>query len=482
MLFLGLSSVLMAQDSLILTLEEAISMAKKNSIEAQIAGNRFNNAFWSFRSFKADQRPVLNLNGTIPSFNRSISTITLPDGTDVFVNRSLANSSLNLALSQEIPFTGGRIYAGSNLNRIDLFADSNTVAYLSSPFFVGIQQPLFGYNSWKWRRQIEPLRLEEADRGYLEDMEDVAIQTVNLFFSVHLAQINRDIAEFNLANNDSIYKVSQGRYNLGKIAENDLLQIELTVLNAQVARTIADNDINNNSSRLRRFLGLQDNTPVRLIPPTQIPELQVEPAVALKYALELRSDPISFQRQQIEAEEQLAQVKGNTGFSANLFAEYGLQGSSGGELGASYSDPQSFQTVALSLSVPILDWGKAKSQREIARSNLDLIESQIRQSSQNFEQEVYLRVQQFNIQSNQVKIAAKADTVSRRRFKVAKNRYIIGNTDITDLNIASAEEDQARRAYISALLSYWNDYYAVRKLTLFDFVNSASIVGTHTDN
>lgn len=459
---------LRAQDTLVLTLADCVRLAREVSVDALIAENQFNNAFWNFRSWQAARRPVLALDGTLPRFDRTILAITQPDGSDLFIQRNQVSSSLNLSLSQEIGFTGGRIFAGSGLQRIDLLGDSTQSSYLSSPFFIGWQQPIFRYNDWQWRRQIEPLKLDQADRVLLESIEEVSIRAVSLFFQLHLAQINRGISATNLANNDTIYKISRGRYNLGKIAENDLLQVELSVLNAQVALAQAENEIANTEARLKRFLRMDDRQPIRLEIPSDLPELRIDPAVALEHARKYRSDVLGFQRQQVEAEQQVAVAKGNNGFSADLFAQYGLNNTAVA-LGDAYQDPQNFQNVGLTFSVPIVDWGRARSEREIAFANRDLVQSQIELNTINFEQEVILRVQQFNLQSNQVRIAAKADTVSHKRFDVAKARYLIGKTDITDLNIANSEQDQARRAYIAALLSYWNDYYTLRRLTLYDY-------------
>jgi outer membrane protein len=474
-LFSCLSWRAAAQDTLSLTLDEAVNLARTASVDALIAENRFNNAYWNYRAWQAARRPVLSLSGTMPRFDRTILAITQPDGSDLFIDRNQVSSSLNLSLSQELGFTGGRIFAGSGLQRIDLLSDSNQTSYLSSPFFIGWQQPIFRYNDFQWRRRIEPLRLQQATRELAEQMEDVAIRAVNLFFQLHLAQINREIANTNLANNDTIYKISEGRYNLGKIAESDLLQVELALLNAQVALAQAENDVANTEARLKRFLMVPDAQPLALIIPESLSASRVDPALALEHARRHRSDMVSFERQLLEAEQGVAIARGNTGFSADLFAQYGLNNTAVA-LGDAYQDPQNFQNVGLTLSVPIVDWGRARSEREIAFANRDLVQSQIELNTINFEQEVLLRVQQFNLQGNQVRIAAKADTVSRKRFEVAKARYLIGKSEIIDLNIANAEKDSARRAYIAALLAYWNDYYAIRKLTLYDYEKGMSLV------
>ena len=43
------------------------------------------------------------------------------------------------------------------------------------------------------------------------------------FFSLALAQINKQIAEMNYSNADTLFRIAQGRYQLGTIAEDELL-------------------------------------------------------------------------------------------------------------------------------------------------------------------------------------------------------------------------------------------------------------------
>ena len=66
-------------------------------------------------------------------------------------------------------------------------------------------------------------------------------------------------------------------------------------------------------------------------------------------------------------------------------------------------------------------------------------------------------------------LSAKADTVAGKRFEVALNRYVIGRIAIDNLYLAQNEKDQALISYVAALRGYWQAYYRLRRLTLFDF-------------
>ncbi len=138
-------------------------------------------------------------------------------------------------------------------------------------------------------------------------------------------------------------------------------------------------------------------------------------------------------------------------------------------------DLNNSQRVRLQFAFPILDWGQGQGKYRMAKSSLELAEVQANQSRVDFQQNLFLDVEQFNLQRNQVAIAAKSDTVAMRMFEVTKQRFLIGKIAILELNNADTRKDQNRRAYIQSLQNYWNYFYNIRNLTLYDFINKKPI-------
>ncbi len=93
--------------------------------------------------------------------------------------------------------------------------------------------PLFAFNDLRWDRKTEPLRYEESRREYRSRWNSFHVEAVNRFFNVLQAQVSLQIAQFNLANNDTIYKIEQGRYNIGTTSQDKLLQVEVAVAHDQ---------------------------------------------------------------------------------------------------------------------------------------------------------------------------------------------------------------------------------------------------------
>ena len=232
-----------AQTTLKLTLDEVIGTAQEQSPDAQIAKHRYRSSYWYFRSFRAEYLPFLQLDATIPNINRSIQAIPAQDGSTVYTPQSLQSYRVGLSLNQRVGFTGGEVFLSSGLRRLDNnLTDTSITQYLTNIINIGYRQPIFTYNEYKWNKRIEPMRYEEARRIYIETTEEVAIRAVDNFFQLLLAQIQVKIARKNEANYDTLFRIAKGRYNLGIIAENELLQLELNLLQSQAS--VEDAELN----------------------------------------------------------------------------------------------------------------------------------------------------------------------------------------------------------------------------------------------
>lgn len=450
-----------------LTLQEVIDIAQSQSPDALSAKNRFLKAFWEMRTSEATLLPKLSLDATLPNFQRQISKQNL-GGNDYFFETAQINTSASVSLSKNVGLTGGQVFVGSSLQRID-YLDTAQTSYLSSPFIIGYQQNIFTFNPFKWSKKIDPIKYKEAKQQYLEDVEQIAITATNYFFNLLASQIQQKIQEQNEANYDTLYKIGVGRYNLGKIPENDLLQLELSLLQAQAAVESNAVELENRMFKLKSYLRIKDETPIELVPPIQdISFFDVKIDEAVAWAKLNNSSMLSFERRLLEADREVNRAKTTDRFSANLFAQYGLS-QNAAEFGEVYKSPQNSQQVSLGLSVPILDWGLARGKIKMAESDREIVRTAVEQERIDFEQDVYLQVQNFMMQQRQLEIAAKADTVAQKGFDIAKQRYLIGRIDIINLRDAQSSNDNARISFIRSLQTYWINYYQLRQLTLYDF-------------
>ena len=460
------------EDTLRLTLSQAIKIAQANSPNAESARHTYRSAYWSYRFYKANYLPSVTLSSS-PYFNRTISKITQNDGTDLFVKQNQLGVDLNLKINQNIWFTGGSLYINSSVRRNDEL-ENKTTSYNTQPVVIGYQQSLFGYNSLKWDRRMEPLSFQKARKSYNQALEQVASSTCSYFFSLANAQTNLNIASYNYASADTLHRYAQGRYDIGTITENEMLQLEINKLSAETNLINARFDVEDQMQSFRSFLGIKNEVRLIVIPEKEVPKFEIPYAKALEMAYENNPTPDNYQLMRLQSQSSLASAKANAGLSANFNVQFGLS-QTGDKLSNSFRDPMQQQYASVSFSIPILDWGRGKGRIRVAKSNMDLTNIQIEQGMRDFEQSIARLVREFNLQSQYVEIAAKTKQTADRRYEVAKRLYLLGKSTILDWNSAISEKDASQRNYISALRSYWDLYYSLRSMTGYDFEKNMKI-------
>nr|WP_068888758.1 TolC family protein [Pedobacter panaciterrae] len=460
-------------DTVKLNLQDVIDIAKAHSTAAVQAATIRENQYWQYKTFKSNYSPQLSLDGTLPQFSKTNIPVVQPDGTVEFKPVINDNSQINLGLTQNIGLTGGQLFLGSNVLRFSDF-DRKQTRYNGNPLIIGLNQPLFAFNALSWDKKIEPLRYEESQKKYREDMEVVGRDASELFFSLLIAQINKDIAAKNLLNNETIYKIGEGKAALGRLSKDELLRLKLGVLNARKAVVQANVDAETSDLQLKSFIGFSAKNQIQLILPENLLNFNVDKEVAIQQAKNNRQKAIEFKRALLEADKDVAKAKGENGLKVNLYGTFGLTNVAN-QLPGIYRNAKDQQEVSLGFQIPILDWGRSASRIKTAQSNRKLVEATVKQAQINFEQEIYTTLRQLAMIKEQMQTNAEADVTANERFEIAKKRYFLNDLSITDLNIALQEKDQARRDYILSLKSFWNAYFSLRVLTLYDFAANKNI-------
>jgi outer membrane protein TolC len=208
--------------------------------------------------------------------------------------------------------------------------------------------------------------------------------------------------------------------------------------------------------------------------PADLDPFEVSTEKALEEASSNRKSVIEFRRRRLQAEQEVARVKGSNRLNIDLRANFGIS-QQGPVFNDLFQDYNRQQNVTVTVGIPLVDWGVSKSRRKQAEANLDLENNNIDQERQAFEQEIYLHTLNWTNQRNFLATAKKAQEISVKRYDIAKKRYILGKITITDLNIAQQEMDRSLVTYLNSLEKFWIDYYTLRRLTLYDFTQDEKI-------
>jgi len=451
-----------------LTLARAIEVAQQQGYQARAALATLDAADSRDRAFYAGLLPQLSLDGTLPSYNRSIIQVVQPDGTTQFRAQDQLSTDLRATVSQQVPWTGGDLFVSSSLARLSVSGPQSVETWSSTPVAFGLRQPILRPNEVGWDRREQPIRSELALRQYREAMEDVAIRVANLFFDVYAARVGLENSTTNAAVNDTLYRLNQGRFEVGKIGENDLLQSELALLRARNAADAARLNYDRARAALRLGLKLPPDAPIDVEVPTAIPDLVVDTTVAVREALTNRASISNAELQKVMAARRVTEARLNNGVGAIVSASYGFNGTGPDRSGA-YQDLLDASQFTVAVQIPLVQWGSRKQTVQAARADAEQVENTTRANVEQTAQDAHFAALELDQARRNLALSAKADTVAGRRFEVAYNRYVIGRITIDNLYIAQSEKDQALGSYVQALRGYWVAHYALRRATLFDF-------------
>ncbi|TGY77942.1 TolC family protein [Lepagella muris] len=456
-----------------LSLSEVMMRARRNSVDAEVALNQLKSAYWEYRSYRAELLPEVSLNATLPSYRKQYSSYMNNDGSYSFVRNNYLQMDGELSVTQNIWLTGGKVSVNTSLDFYRQLGSPAFNRYMTIPVALTLTQPIFGVNNLKWDRRIEPVRYSEAKAQFLSATENVALTAINYYFSLLMAQENHSIAEQNLENAERLYEVAKEKREMGRISQNDLLQMELNLLNAKSDLTDCVSDLKSNMFNLRSFLDYGENVDIVPEIPVDVPEVEINYGDALEKALANNKFAKNMLRRQLEADYEVAKAKGAQR-EINLFAQIGYTGTDKNFAGG-YQNLKDNQVVEIGFEIPLVDWGRRKGKVKVAESNRKLVESQVRQENMNFNQNLFILVERYGNQLRQLETARRADEIAQKRYATNVETFLIGKISTLDLNDSRVKKDEARREYVNELYRFWNYYYQIRSLTLWDYQKDTGI-------
>lgn len=458
----------------LLTLDEVIRLAQQKSYDAQVARFTFLGKYWTYRSFRAELLPSINLSGNLMNFNRSmVEARNYENGQISYVENNSLTNSLTLSIDQNVPLLGGTFSLQSYLYRLDQFSyDQRT--YNSQPLRLRYTQPLRTYNELKWKKKTEPLEYENAQKAYLESMQNITMQVTTLFFNVLSAQSDYKQSVALQNDRERLFRIAQKRLELGTIEKSEILQLELSLLNARVAVKKNKISLDDCLFNLFTYMQITDYEGVELIPPYQIPEVTIGMDRVVDKAMQNSSHFLQQKLNLLTSQQALARAKSNKGIQVELSSEIAFN-KTADHFSDAYSGLKDNEVIGLTLSMPLFDWGVSKGKVKVAQANLEVVKTQIQQANMEFMQEIKRKVLQFSNQADQCRDAERAQNIAEERYAITQKRFENGAISVTELNTAQQELESARAQYISQLETFWGDYYTLQKITLYDFINNKDI-------
>jgi outer membrane protein len=450
-----------------LTLEQALTVAESNSPSMK-------------RTRLSLIRSQENLNAQNAALKSSFSLTINPIGfsqnrafNDLISqwNTTKTTESYGLfTISQPIVLTDARLSLVNRFGYKDSYSEytNQTTKGFSNNLSLNLDQPLFTYNRTKMQLQQLELALENSQLNYAIQLLALERQVAQAYYYVYQQQQSLDIASQAYKNMQQSHELIRNKVDAGISAREEMFQAELNLATTRSDYENRQVSLDNAKDDFKILIGLSLYDDFILLPDISIDTVNINIAFAidqgLRNRMELRQREISVENSEFE----LVQTKALNEFRGSLGLSVGLFGDNE-KFGNVYQNPTDNESVALSLTIPLWDWGERKSRIRATEASIQSAEISLEEEQNNIilsVRKVYRNL--LNLQ-NQIEISRQSVINAQLTYDLNLEKYKNGDLTGMDLNIYQNQLSEKQLSYTNSLISYKLELLNLKIQTLFDF-------------
>ncbi len=395
-----------------------------------------------------------------------------------YTNETL-NTSGTFMVSQPILLTDGEVSLintfGWQDNQSTVEGVDNRNRAFSNDLYLRFNQPVFTYNRRKMEMKQIEFDYENAGIRYALQRLNTESRITNQFYAVFMAQSNLAISREEFENSEQSFDIIRNKVEADLSAREELYQAELNLATAQSAVEERLVSLENAKDQLKQTLGIPLYEDIEVIAEIEVSPVAVDLVQAVQSGLSTRME---LRQREIDielAELQMIQTKSLNEFRGDISMSIGIIGDHE-RFGSMYDNPTQNPRIAVSLTVPIFDWGEKKARvraQKVAQTLAKL-------DQENLQTDIELNVRQTwrrleNLRT-QIDIAEKSVRNAQLTYDINLTRYREG--DLTGMEISQFQTQLSNRriAYSQALINYKIELLNLKILTLYDFEKDIPIV------
>jgi outer membrane protein TolC len=255
-------------------------------------------------------------------------------------------------------------------------------------------------------------------------------------------------------------------------AELNLATTRSDYENKQVALENAKDDF-------KILIGMSLYDDILVIPNIAVDTVAIDISFAIDQGLanrmELRQRKIDIETSQFDLiqTKALNEFKGNLGLSVGLFGD-------NNKFKDVYANPTDNESVSLSLTIPLWDWGERKSRIKATEASIESANINLESEKNDIilgVRKVYRNL--LNLQ-NQIEIARQSVTNAQLTYDLNLERYKNGDLTGMDLNLFQNQLSEKQLTFTNSLISYKLELLNLKIQTLYDFENKKSVTPVMT--
>ena len=317
------------------------------------------------------------------------------------------------------------------------------------------------------------MALETSKLNYAMQQLNIERTVTQAFYGVYQSYKNLLTAREEVQNQRQNYEIIKNKVENKLIAKEELFQAEVNLANSESSLYDQETSYENTKDEFKQTLGLPLDMDISVLPNTEVVPVEVDLNKAVEYALKQRMELRNMEIQIEEGTFSLIEAKATNEFEGNISAQVGLFGT-GSNVSGAFEKPEDNQSVNLSLTIPIWDWGVRKS--TIRNAELGNESTQI-----DFEEEkksIVIEVRQLcrNLPKlvKQIEINEKKIKNAEMTYEINLENYRNGTITGMDLQQYQTQLSSAKTEYTNSIIQYKIELLNLKIQTLWDFQTNTS--------
>ncbi len=413
--FVSISS-LNAQETKPLTIQEAVSIALKNSDASKIADTKISSAESELNISKNLQYPDVKLSGQY---------------------LYLTNADVNLKISPEESGSSTGNGSTPKVNQL-LLGQAN------------VTMPLFSGFKLKNTIKASDNLYKAATFSAKNDKEQLSIHVINDFLNLYKATKTIDLIQENIKSAHQRVIDFLAMEQNGLLARNDLLKAQLQESNIQLSLDEAKKNKHILNYKLATLLKLPKNTQIETLDPDfNLVSSQLE----IDTDLSSRGDLEALRYKEEASKNQIKVTKSKYLPSLAL---------TGGYIALDLQNAitvNNAMNVGLGISYNLSDIFKAKSDIKLAKSKTQELEYTINMVSDQIKVEIENAKEDYELALKNYNVYSKSEIQALENYRIVKDKYDNGLVDTNDLLEADVDQLQAKLNVTYAKANISQKYY-----------------------
>ena len=504
---------LAAQESRLLTFQEAAAIAIRNSFSVQDTELDLRVKNYSFIATRASLRSRVDLIMTAPEIKNELEE-KFDQETQLFNNFTVNTISYDsrLSITQPLP-SNGKISANINLDR---FKQSGDNPEYTTNLFVSFSQPIFVPN--KLQRDIyrAELNLDKAKIDYLQrrlsliygrsyyrrsnfgGMSEFMMREFRgnregrrgggnpgfgrggggslsqnyyqLFEHTKLLEFDSRFFEIW----EDLKNIAQQRLNAGTLSERENLQIGVEFANSENTLFSSAARKDRSTRGLNQFLGLDVDENIRVIDTIDYNPVVVDEKKALSEGVANNTGIRGFNIDILRDSLRIDEVASTGRITGDISGSYGLNNSDQ-SIRLYFDEFSQSRSLKLGLKIPVWDWGRNDMFLEATKINLETKKRQLKNDVYDTQRQITGHIFTINLMQERIDLLTRAKNLAEQVMLIARQQFIEETITSEDLILSVKKNYQAQVEYLQLLVDHKVALIQLANQTQWDFEKNISI-------